>query len=135
MYDLDKISQDIDLAVKKCGSWRAAVKATGINKASLENYYAKTTKEPREPNIRKLAIYMHKDITCYYKIPNSQATEPAQTQDWRDEELYKSLRREVDFLRELVVKTRDEMKDLNIRCNTAGENGDIKLLKKSSGSG
>jgi hypothetical protein len=65
------------------------------------------------------------------------STAPAEpkAQDWRDEELYKSLRREVDFLRELVVKTRDEVRDLNARCNTAGENGDIKLLKASGDNG
>jgi hypothetical protein len=55
MYDIDKISHDIDILVKKSGSWRAAVRASKINKASLENYFAKTTKEPREPNIKKLA--------------------------------------------------------------------------------
>jgi hypothetical protein len=74
MIDRDKISKDIGILKNKYGSFRAAAKATRINKASLENYFDKIT-EPREKNILKLASAAHRDPDYYYTGQTPQITE------------------------------------------------------------
>ncbi len=100
MYDLDKISQDVDNAVKKYKGWRGAAKSSGINMASLESYFAKTVKEPREPNIRKLADAMGRDITYYYKTPG-QDVEKKEGKTVPMEEHMQLLKEHVACLKEL----------------------------------
>ena len=109
MIDRDKISQDIGMLRDKHGSFRAVAKVTGINKASLENYFDKTT-EPREKNILKLASSMHKDPSSYYTgAAEAPLPAPSDTVTLRDiiklhEEIHK-LATEIGSIKDLLLVT------------------------------
>jgi sensor histidine kinase YesM len=111
MIDRDKISKDIEFLKNKHGSFRAAAKATEINKASLENYFDKTT-EPREKNIIKLAVAMHKDPAYYYSTGQGEQEAAVQQNSSvikLQAELIQSMK-EINLLQERIRQLEEERK-------------------------
>lgn len=135
MIDREKISQDIEFLKEKHGSFRAVAKVTGINKASLENYFEKIT-EPREKNIVKLAGAMHRDASYYYTAPSPRKTDSAPADVPDNLALYNLTKRvdavelEAQTIRNSSVKElRDRIDRLENMIIQFGATGDRQALK------